>query len=103
MRKRLFVVMLILLSANFIFSETITTFIPVREQSCRITINIPDFEPWDMLMSKAILAGSVKGDMNITITVEKTEVDTKPAKIRDIYGNRAFEHSGLEGSEKILC
>lgn len=103
MRNRFFVIASIALFVQIspVLGKTITTFIPVKLKPFRITIDVPGFEPWDMLDSyKTILGGSARGDINITIIVEKTKRDTKPEEIREIYGNRAFEHSGLQGSEK---
>ncbi|MGA1980669.1 MAG: hypothetical protein ABSG99_08955 [Sedimentisphaerales bacterium] len=58
----------------------------VPEKPWQITINLNDFEPWDLLGAKTIFGGSTKNGITITIIVEKTKPGTKPDEIRKVYG-----------------
>lgn len=66
----------------------------VPEKPWQATINLNEFEPWDLLQPKTILGGSTKDGVRITIITEKTKPGTKPSEIRKLYVQRSLTGFG---------
>ena len=74
------------------FASKVKAFVP--EKPWQVTINLNDFEPWDLLGDKTILGGSTKDGIRITIITEKTNPGTEPSEIRKLYGQRSLTGFG---------
>jgi tetratricopeptide (TPR) repeat protein len=82
---------LVTISCN-LSAKPIKCFVPSKPWA--VTIDLNDFEPWDLLDQKTILGGRIGDSVNITIIVETTKPGTTPQEMRKLYGYRYADNSG---------
>jgi tetratricopeptide (TPR) repeat protein len=85
-------IILVAFAASIGQAGEVKSFVP--RKPWQVTIDLNEFEPWDLLGDKTILGGRTNDGITITIIVEDTKVGTKPDKIRKVYGYKTASKFG---------
>ena len=89
--KFLALAILVTISCN-LSAKPIKCFVPFKPWA--VTIDLNDFEPWDLLGHNTILGGHTKDGITISILIEATKPGTTPTEMRKLYGYRYANDSG---------
>jgi len=65
-----------------------------------ITLDVNNFEPWDVLTERAILGGHTANDFVISVLVDQVKPGTPASDVRKKYGSRALAF-GQEETKRI--
>jgi len=84
---RAFILSLILVLSSTVYSQVKILFPP---RHWEITLNVNNFEPFDVLTERAILGGRIADDFVISVLVEQVKPGTPASEVREKYGLRSL-------------
>ena len=88
LKKILAMTLIMASSTSWVFGNQVKTFFPPKHWE--ITLDMNDFEPFDVLTEKAILGGRIADDFVISILVEQVKPGTPASRVRLAYDSRAL-------------
>ena len=95
---RVVILSFILVLSTTVYAQVKILFPP---RHWEITLDVNNFEPWDVLTESAILGGDTADDFVITVLVEQVEPGTPSSDVRKEYGSRALAF-GQEETKRIF-
>jgi tetratricopeptide (TPR) repeat protein len=96
-RKKLLITVILVYTVIFtaaVDAEEIRAFVTLRPW--QIIINLTDFEPAALPETEAILKGTTKDSVAITITCTRVKPDTSPSTVRKLYGRHYASKSAVK-------
>jgi tetratricopeptide (TPR) repeat protein len=84
---RVIILSLILVLTTTVYAQVKILFPP---RHWEITLDVNDFEPWDVLTERAIVGGRAADDFVISVLVDQVKPGTPASDVRQEYGSRAL-------------